>query len=44
LQDDSVTRGKLGKDTAGSLDTKGERANIDENDFLSVDFAGKNTT
>ena len=43
-RDDSVARDELGHDTAVSLDTEGEWADIDQDHILKTLFASKNTT
>jgi len=42
--DDSVARNELGENSTGGLDTKGKRADIDEDDIMSAFSAGENTT
>ena len=43
-RDDGVTRNQLGEDTASSLDTKGKRADIDENNIISSFRAREDST
>jgi len=43
-RDDGVTRNQLGEDTASSLDTKGKRADIDENNISSSFGARKDSS
>ena len=42
--DDGVTGDGFGDNTTSSLDTEGERENINENDILSSNFTRENTT